>query len=182
MEDKMPVIDLLLALAALASQGTTDPEYLATMPLPGLVSRTQERPGVREIDWLPAGQSFDRATRVVTIERIAGGAGPEAPMRFIAGVTTCFSPCPDHQAPQVGQAPVGGRPAARAAIDLRPNATFPGPRRVFALAISGERDLHTITVIIRGPITPADTDFAEAVLRSATVCTAGSREAVCRAE
>ena len=176
----MPLIELLLALAALAAQGAGDPEYLATMPLTGLVARVEERPGVRQTDWLPPGQSFDRAARVVTIERIAGGAGPEAPMRFIAGVTTCFSPCPDRQAPQVSQAPIGGRPAARATIDLRPNAAFPGPRRVFALAISGERDLHTVTVLIRGPISSADTDFAEAVLRSAVVCAAGSRAAACQ--
>ncbi|HMJ93475.1 MAG TPA: hypothetical protein VK472_05195 [Allosphingosinicella sp.] len=155
-------------------------EYLATMPLAGLVPRTRERPGVRETDWLPPGQSFDHATRVVVIERIAGAAGPEAPMRFIAGVTTCFAPCPDHQDAPVSQTPVGGRPAARGTIDLRPNATFPGPRRVFALAISGERDLHTVTVMIRGALTRADTDFAEAVLRSAVVCTPASRAAVCR--
>jgi len=181
----MAVMILLLILAAAIAGAQpagapADSEYLATMPLVGLVARTQERPGVRQTDWLPPGQSFDRATRVVTIERISGAAGAEAPMRFISGLMTCLRPCPDDRNGPVGQAPVGGHPAARVTIDLPANAAHPEPRRAFALAISGERDLHTVTVLIRGPLSRADTDFAEAVLRSAVVCTAASRAAVCR--
>ena len=156
-------------------------EFFVTMPLAGMVSRTQERPGVRQTDWLPPGQSIDRAHRVVTIERIAGGAGAAAPVRFISGLTTCLRSCPDGRTDVVGQAPVSGHPAAHVTIDLSPNAANPQPRRVFALAVSGERDLHVITVVIRGSLSRADAEFAEAVLRSVVMCTAGARAPVCQA-
>jgi hypothetical protein len=171
---------LILAAVIAPANAAEETEYLATMPLAGLVAHTRERPGVRQTDWLPPGQSFDGAARLVTVERIAGAAGPEAPMRFIAGLTTCFAPCPDHRPATVSQAPVAGRPAARVMIELPVNAAHPQPRRAFALAVSGERDLHTVTILIRGAPTRADTDFAEAVLRSVTLCTAASRAAPCR--
>ena len=117
---------------------------------------------------------------MVTIERISGAAGAEAPMRFISGLTTCFSPCPGDQPAVVNKAPVGGRPAARVTIVLPVNAAHPQPRTVFALAVSGEHDLHTVTMIIQGPLSRADTDFAEAVLRSATLCAPASSTAICR--
>jgi hypothetical protein len=62
-------------------------------------------------------------------------------------------------------------------------AVFSGlPSRTYALAVAGERALHVVIVLLRGPRSAADERFAEDVLRSAVLCTLASRAAACRSD
>lgn len=174
---------LLSAASAAAQSGPAQPpgaEYLATMPLGDLVARTEERGGTRETDWLPPGASFDRAPRMVIVERISGAADDGAPLRFIEGVAACLRPCPGQAIAPIDRAPFQGHPAARAVIDMPAAAVFSGlPSRTYVLAVSGDRALHVVIVLLRGSRSPADERFAEEVLRSAVLCTPAARAAAC---
>ena len=176
-------LPLLLAAAAAPGVPPQPPggEHLATMPLGDLVARTEVRGGTRETDWLPPGASFDRALRMVTVERIAGATDDGAPLRFIEGLATCLRPCPGQGAGVIDRAPFQGRPAARITMDMPASAVFSGlATRTYALAVAGERNLHVVIIVLRGSRSPADERFAEDVLRSAVLCTPASRAAVCR--
>lgn len=192
------LFNLLLVLAAGAAAAQSGPErplggppseaarppagaeYLVTMPLGDLVPRTEERGGTRETDWLPPGASFDRAVRMVMVERIAGATDDGAPLRFIQGLATCLRPCPGQEPAPIDRAPFQGRPAARFTMDMPATAVFSGlATRTYALAIAGERNLHVVIVLFRGPRSPADERFAEEVLRSVVLCTPTSRAAAC---
>jgi hypothetical protein len=179
----MPSLFNLLLLAAGAAQGVPapppGPEYLATMPLGDLVARTEERGGTLEIDWLPPGASFDRAPRMVIVERIAGATDEGAPLRFVQGLATCFRPCPDQRPAPIDRTPFRGRPAARAVIDMPATPVSGLPSRAYALAIAGDRSLHVVIVMFRGGRSAADERFAEDVLRSAVLCTPADRAAAC---
>ncbi|HMG46174.1 MAG TPA: hypothetical protein VK614_01765 [Allosphingosinicella sp.] len=169
-----------LAGAAGARAGS---EYLVTMPLGDLVPRTEERGGTRETDWLPPGASFDRAPRMVMVERIAGATDDGAPLRFVQGLATCLRPCPGQGLGAVDRTPFQGRPAARITMDMPATAVFSGlPSRTYALAIAGERNLHVVIVMFRGPRSAADERFAQDVLRSVVLCTPASHAAACRSD
>jgi hypothetical protein len=175
---------LLLAAAAAAAPGVRaqppGAEHLATMPLGDLVPRTEERGGTRETDWLPPGASFDRAARLVIVERIAGPADEGAPLRFLQGLATCLRPCPGQVVAPIDRAPFHRRPAARVTIDMPATAVFSGlPTRTYALAVAGEGALHVVIVLLRGARSAADERFAQDVLRSAVLCTPISRAAAC---
>lgn len=178
---------LLLVLAS-ASAAAQDPqqrpgsERLATMALAGLAPRTQERAGVTETDWAPPGVSGDRATRMVTIKRMSGAAGDQAPLNMLRGLAACFRPCPGEAEAWIDQAPFQGRPAARVTVNMPTSAPTGLPARAYALAVSGERDLHFIAVIIRGEVSAADERFAQDVLRSVVLCTPASRAGACNAD
>lgn len=182
-----PILLALLAPAFAAAQdgppapprNAPDSEYLGTMPLPGLVRRTEVRGGTRESDWLPPGASFDRAPRIVIVERIAGAADDGAPLRFIQGLATCFRPCPDQRVGAIDRAPFQGHAAARAIIDMPPGAVSGLPTRTYVLAVSGDSALHVLTIVLRGSRSPADERFAEEVLRSAVLCTPFSSAGAC---
>jgi hypothetical protein len=175
---------LLLAAATVAAPGVPaqppGAEHLATMPLGDLVPRTEERGGTREIDWLPPGASFDRAPRMVIVERISGAVDEGAPLRFIQGLATCLRPCPGQAIAAIDRTAFQGRPAARTIIDMPAAAVFSRlPTRTYALAVAGDRALHVVIVLLRGPRSAADERFAQDVLRSAVLCTPASRAAAC---
>lgn len=184
----LPILLTLLASASAAAQdartsagNAPDSEYLGTMPLPGLVPRTEVRGGTRETDWLPPGASFDRAARMVLVHRISGPADAGAPLRFIQGLATCLRPCPGQRVGAVDRTPFQGHPAARAIIDMPPGAVFSGlPTRTYVLAVAGDGALHALTIVLRGARSPADERFAADVLRSATLCAPFSSAGACR--
>jgi hypothetical protein len=183
----MRILYVLLLVLASGSAAAQDPparpaEYLVTMPLAGLAARTREREGVTQIDWVPSGETPDSARRMITIERLSGAAGDAAPMHMLRGLATCFSPCPGETQAPIDQAPFHGRPAARVTINMPARAHTGRPTRAYALAVSGERDLHFIAVIVRGEVSPADERFAQDVLRSVVLCVPGSRAAACGAD
>jgi len=188
-EDVMRILFNLLLVLVLASgpaaaqdRPARPAEYLVMMPLGDLVPRTRERGGTWESDFLPPGVSFDNALRMVTVRRISGAIDDGAPLRFIQGLATCFTPCPDQRLDPIDRAPFQGRPAARATLDM-PTGGFSGlPNRAFVLAVSGERALHVVVVLLRGPMPPADERFAQDVLRSVVLCMPGSRAAACGAD
>lgn len=177
----------LLAPAFAAAQDARVPagnapesEYLGTMPLGDLVPRTEVRGGTRETDWLPPGASFDRAHRMVMVERISGATDEGAPLRFIQGLASCFRPCPDQRVGAIDRAPFQGHAAARAIIDMPPSAVSGLPSRTYVLAVSGDGALHVLTIVLRGGRSPADERFAADVLRSAVLCTPFSSAGACR--
>lgn len=191
------LLNLLLALSGMAAAQTSPErplgsapgpageagagtEYLVTMPLPGLVPHTEVRGTVRETDWLPPGLSVDSATRLVTVERMSGGAGPDAPLRFIRGVSTCFANCAGRALHPVDQTPFQGHPAARVRVDIPLRRTTGRPGTLYALAVSGDRDLHIVVVTVPGPPSEADERFAQDVLRSVVLCTPTSPVPACR--
>jgi hypothetical protein len=177
----LSILLLVLASGAAAAQAprARPAEYLATMPLGDLVPRTRERGGTWERDWLPPGVSFDHALRIVTVRRISGATDDGAPLRFIQGLATCFTPCPDQRLDPIDRAPFQGRPAARVTLDMPASAISGLPSRAYVLAVAGERALHVAVVLFRGPRSPADERFAQDVLRSVVLCTPASRVAAC---
>jgi hypothetical protein len=162
-----------------AAGAASDSEYLVTMAPRGLVARTTERDGVSQTDWLPPGEPIERAARVVTIERIAGGAGADGPLHLVEGLALCLRPCPDQRVSPVDRTAFQGHPAARVTIDMPATAISGRPSRFYALAVSGDHDLHVVIVVIRGERAGANVAFAQGVLRSVTLCTPATRAAAC---
>jgi len=150
-------------------------EHVAIAAPAGLVRRTKVEGTRRTTDWFAAGETFDDARRLVTVLDLSGGGGPGAPAEMLRGLATCFRPCPTQRISAIDATPFSGRPTARIRIDAPPNARTGKTMTIFALAVSGERDLHLITVVIRGPVSLADEAFAEAVLRSSRWCAVGSQ-------
>lgn len=182
------LIALLLAVSAGTAIAQDAPgtrpggERLTTMPLAGMVARTEQRGEVTEVEWLPAGVSFDQAMRVVNIRRIPRRAGGGGPLDFISGLAECFSPCPDQRVSAIDHTPIQGHSAARVRIDIALLTRTGRPASIHALAVSGDRYTHTITVFINGPLTPADHRFASDVLASAVFCMPGSNLLACASD
>jgi hypothetical protein len=170
---------LAIQPASPAAPSLATVEHLGIAAPAGMVPRTKVEGARRSTDWFAAGETFDDARRLVTVLDLAGRGGPTAPAELIRGLATCFRPCPTQLVSPLDATPFAGRPAARVRIDTPPNPRTGKPMTIFALAVSGERDLHLIAVAIRGPVSPADEAFAQAVLRSATWCPAGSTDGVC---
>ena len=154
-------------------------EHLAIAPPAGLAPHTKVDGTRRTTDWFATGETFDDARRLVTVLDLSGAGGPGAPAEMLRGLATCFRPCPTQRVSAIDATPFAGRPAARMRIDTPPIPRTGKPMTIFVLAVSGERDLHLVSIVIRGPVSPADEAFAQAVLGSATWCPAGSTEGVC---
>src|SRR3712207_2429941 len=129
-----PVIGLVLAAAQAPAQ-----DWLGHASLPGFVEahRVEAANGMI-VEWVPQGESVERWTRMVTIQRFSGAAQRLRPQdllnNMIAGLR---SGCPGARTSDVQRLTVSGRAAARFRADCPLNPSTRLPETFTVLAVAG---------------------------------------------
>lgn len=173
---------LIELVAAAAMQSAPAPEWIGRAELPGFVEAHRvERPHGMIVEWAPEGETVQNWTRIVTVQRFGEAATRLRPHDVIGNMAESLpTSCPDGVSGAVERLRISGRPAARFRADCALNPGTGLPETLFALAIAGERDMHMFQIAFRRVPSAEDVSWAEQHLASAALCTARSREAVCR--
>jgi hypothetical protein len=150
-------------------------EHLAISAPVEMVRRDRVHGSHRTSDW-----EDDGPRRLITVEAAEGEGGPGVPEEMMRAFATCLMvSCPGQRAGEIDRTPFAGRPAARIRVDMPDFLTTGTRMTIFAFAVSGEHDLHMLTIAVGGPLSTADVAFVESVLRSAIWCPAESAEPAC---
>ena len=158
-------------------------EWVAQGSLPGLVVGYEQHNAQQSIvERVPAGETVDRWTRMVTNQRFAGLMTPprtiEDWMRsFQAGMN---GGCPGARFTRRNLA-TESRPAVELRVDCPINPATGLPESFFMRAIAGPHDLHVVQVAFRHVPTPADVRMAQSHLMSVHYCDSGMHDARCTA-
>jgi len=162
----------LLAVSALAGASPAAAERIAPQSLPGFVlgyEAGNDEQSIREE--VPAGETVQEWTRMVTTQWFAGAAERLTPTEFFEVITrNLMAGCPGAKT----SAPVTSSRESRAAAQMRadcPRVAQTGKPETFViLAIAGDRDLHVKQVAFRRVPTAADLQWADEVLGAVAVC------------
>ena len=130
---------------------------------------------------VPRGETVERWTRMVTVQRFAGTAQRLSPSNVLENIqTTLPGGCPGATTSSIRTFTVSGRNAAQMRADCPILAQTGRPETFLILAIAGGSDMHLAQVAFRRVPTSEDIAWADRQLASVALCTAASREAVCR--
>lgn len=170
---------LVAALAAAAQGGAS--EWIGQAELPGfVVGHRVEGANGMIVERIPSGESVQRWTRMVTVQRFTGAAERIRPEGLIENMARGLeSGCPGGRSTQVTRLQVSGRPAARFRADCPVNPATGLPETFVALAIAGEADMHVAQVAFRRVPSAQDAEWAARQIDSVVLCTAASREPAC---
>lgn len=146
---------LALAAAALASPAAA--EKLALPPAPGFVAGYHASQGNLTVDeYIPRGESVQRWTRMITVQRIAG-FGRVPPPQFVAEIAKRYvAGCKG----ATGMAVPFGTAAAGARLDCPRNPMTGAPETVFIRAIPGGGDMLSVQIAFKGIPMPRETQWA----------------------
>ena len=170
---------IAISLAS-ATQGRSN-EWIAQADLPGFaeVHRDEGANGMI-IERVPNGESVERWSRMITVQRFTGAAQGLSPQQLLVNMANGLSTgCPGAQASQIVRLTVSSRPAARFRVDCPRNPGTGLPETFTALAIAGATDLHVAQVAFRRVPSQADDAWAARQISSVALCSAASRESVC---
>jgi hypothetical protein len=164
--------------APLAAQSSG--EWLAHAPLPGLVvgSRVAQN-GSLIVEWVPRGETVQRWTRMVTVQRFAG-LGPRFQLwadRFASGI---MQSCPGAAVTGPTYSQIQGHEQAEFRVDCPRNPETGQPETFLLLAIAGTADLHVAQVAYRHVPDAEETRWAQRQLASVTLCTHENGSPICR--
>jgi hypothetical protein len=146
---------LAVAAAALASPAAA--EKLALPPAPGFIAGHHATQGRLTIDeYVPRGESVQRWTRMITVQRISGLGNVPAP-QFVAEIAKRYvAGC---RGKATGLAvPFGA--AAGARLDCPRNPMTGAPETLFIRAIPGGGDMFCVQIAFRGIPMPRETQWA----------------------
>ena len=171
------MIAAMLSLAAQAGAG----EWIAQAELPGfVVGHRLEGANGMIVERVPTGESVQRWTRMVTVQRFTGVAERMRPEDLLANMTRGLATgCPGARAGEVTSLQVSGRPAARFRVDCPRNPATGLPETFVAQAIAGESDMHVAQVAFRRVPSAEDAAWAGRQIESVVLCTAASRDDAC---
>ena len=160
----------------------TAQERIAQTPLDGFEVAHRAQNDVQSLEeWVPRGETVERWTRMVTIQRYSHSMGLGSPQTYLEQLAReVAQACPGLGASPVESITVSGRPGARLLAECPRNPTTGLPETFFAMAIAGTANLHGVQFAFRRTPTASDLDWAASQLESVVLCTARSREPVCR--
>lgn len=167
----------LFASSAMIVVGTAPAaaEELVSPALPGFVvghEAANDEQGIREE--VPAGETVEDWTRMVTTQRFGGGAGRTSPTAFLENmVANLAAACPGSQTSRILNGTRSGQPAAQMRAFCPMFARTGKPEAFIILAIAGTTDLHVKQVAFRREPTSDDIAWGESVLAAVTYCDTG---------
>jgi hypothetical protein len=172
----------LLAAPLVAWAQPAGREELVGPALPGFVvghDVGNERGSIREE--IPRGETVEAWSRMVTSQRFAGLARIKPPMLYVrdslAGLPRA---CPGARVSPIAAVRISGRSAARVQVDC-PRGAGGRPESFMLLAVAGPSgDMHVKQVAWRGGTTPQTLAWGRSFLAGVMLCTAASREPICR--
>lgn len=172
---------LLAVCAVLILAAAPADEYLSAPELPGFVvgyEAADERQSMREE--VPAGETVEDWTRMVTTQRFAGVAGRISPFQLVASMARMMSAtCPGATTSEPASLVRNGHAAAQARADCPMFAETGKPETFIVLAISGTRDLHVKQVAFRRVPTADDIRWGEEFLAGVVLCNGGDNSEAC---
>jgi hypothetical protein len=175
---------VVVAAAAAAATAAQRAEYLAEPPVPGFtIGHQVARDGNAIVERVPAGETAQRWTRMVTTQRFAGASARMRPEHLLqtmgAGVVQA---CRGGRAGAIRLLTVSGRPAAQFRADCPMNPATGKPETVLARTIGGTHAMHVVQVAFRRVPTAQDISWAEKHLNGTMLCLPGSSVEPCASE
>jgi hypothetical protein len=156
---------MLLALMMLM-QTVTDEDVSAPTPRGFVSAYNAEQGGMRIEERVPKGETVDRWTRMITVQRMRGGAQVGGPA-LLAKLSSLFSQsCLGSIASPVATA--GDSASIR--IDCPLNQETGKPETMFARAFTGMSDLLLVQYAFRSVPTPAQANEAQSYLATVVRC------------
>jgi hypothetical protein len=133
------------------------------------------------IERVPAGETVERWTRMLTSQRFVGRGRDPGPRQLLVNMQVLMrNACPGGSTSDIVAMTVSGRPAARMRADCPLNQQTGLPESYFIVAFAGTNDLFAEQVAFRRVPTKADVAFAASDLQQVRWCAAGSKEPACR--
>lgn len=134
------------------------------------------------VERVPAGESVEQWTRMLTSQRFVGRARDPGPRQLLVNMQGLMkNACPGGSTGEIVVMTVSGRPAARMRSDCPLNPQTGLPESYFIVAFAGTTDLFAEQVAFRRAPTAADLSFASKELQQVRWCTGASEEAACKA-
>lgn len=163
------VAAILLVIAASATPAAA--ERLEQASPAGFVSAFRNAANGSSVEeWVPRGETVQRWTRMITVQRFAGVAERASAADYVQTVAEGLpDSCPGAQVGAIGRLVISGQPAARVRVDCPRNPSTSLPETFFLLAIAGQSDMHVAQVAFRRVPTRADVDFARQQLESVQI-------------
>jgi hypothetical protein len=178
---------LVIAVSALLTIAAGPPapagERVALAPLPGFtLAFREEGDGNLIEERIPLGETVQRWTRMVTIQRFAGVV-QRADAATYLGIIRNNLPrsCPGGTTSAISALIVSGHRAARLRADCPRNPQTGLPETFEIVAIEGASDIHVAQVAFRRVPSAADLAWSDRQLAGVALCTGSSREPACAA-
>jgi len=150
-------------------------EHLASPDLPGFVvghEAANDEQSIRE--QVPAGETVDDWTRMVTTQRFGGAANRLTANGFLEVITRNLAvACPGASTSRVLTGTRGGHPSAQIRAFCPLLRQTGKPEAFIMLAIAGGSDLHVKQVAFRRVPTEEDIQWGESVLAAVVFCETG---------
>ena len=177
----MRVAIAVCVLLTLAAAPLPAGERLVLAPLAGFaLGYRVERDGNLIEERVPTGETVERWTRMVTIQRFAGAAARADAATYLGMIRASLPrDCPGGTTSAIRALTVSGRRAAQLRADCPRNPQTGLPETFEILAIEGASDMHVAQVAFRRVPSAADLAWSERQLASVALCTAASREPAC---
>lgn len=171
---------LLLALGvSVANAAAPAGEQLRLPALPDYVQAhdATDAQGNRIVEYVPAGQTVERWTDMVTVNSAPGSAAA-TPREFLGIIQAgWYIACPDTQAHWVGEGEEDGRPIAVLMLGCPRNPGTGKPEFTWIKGIQGLQGFHTVQKSFRAEPTEADVVTWVGWLRGVALCGNGQAPA-----
>ena len=134
------------------------------------------------VERIPADETVERWTRMLTSQRFVGRARDPGPRQLLVNMQGLMKgACPGGSTSEIVMMTVSGRAAARMRSDCPLNPQTGLPETYFIVAFGGTNDLFVEQVAFRRAPNAADLSFASKDLQQVRWCTTASKEAACKA-
>lgn len=154
---------LLMALVQVVPE---EERLIAPMPTGFYSAFNAEQGPVRIEERVPKGESVQRWTRMITVQRFAGGARV-GPQRLLDGLAAGFA---QSCAGSVAEPVTTDAVSASIRIDCPLNPQTGKPETMFARAFGGDADLHVVQYAFRAKPAAVQVTEARAYLASVSLC------------
>jgi hypothetical protein len=172
MKRSRPVVALsAIAISLGLGISPASADELASPALPGFVVGFEASNDQQSIhEEVPAGESVQDWTRMVTTQRFTGAATRLTPAEFLEMMArNMAAACPRARTSPAVMGSLSGNATARFRADCPLLAQTGKPETFFMLVVSDGEDLHVKQVAFRREPTAADAQWAEGVLASVTI-------------
>ena len=133
------------------------------------------------LERIPAGETVERWSRMLTSQRFVGKARDPGPRQLLVNIQGLLAQgCPGGSTTPIVAMTVSGRPGVRMRSDCPMNPQTGLPETFFIIAFGGNNDLFAEQVAFRRAPTEADLNFAMKDLQQVRWCTGASKESACK--
>jgi hypothetical protein len=157
----------MIAMQAASPAPTSPPEALdAPMPAGFKVGFADARDGQTMEERIPAVETVDVWTRMITVQRFAGLArvGPRALLERLGALM--IGACPGAAAEPVANGNDSGRPTASLRVNCPLNPATGKPETMFARAFQGSSDIHLVQYAYRAIPSAGEAEVATGYLNA----------------